>query len=66
MLTVMLCLSSCTLTSFNNCSVFPIGGEAVAKELEQAGDLPNTWEWIGRLDKLRQELEACDESILRF
>ncbi len=66
MLAVMLCLSSCTTTSFNYCPAFPVGGKAVALELEKAGELPNTWEWIGRLDKLRQELEACDESLLRF
>ena len=45
--------------------MFPVGGAEVAKELEKAGDIPNTWEWIGRLDKLRQELEVCHESILR-
>lgn len=66
MLIVLLCLSSCTAISSNNCYVWPVGGEPVAKELEQAGDLPNTWEWIGRLDKLRQELETCNEGILRF
>lgn len=46
---------------YNNCPTYPVAGEKVAKEL---GDLPyvgyeNTWEWIGRIDKLRQELELC-------
>jgi hypothetical protein len=33
----------------------------VAAELEKANysEFPNTWEWIGRIDKLRQELEVC-------
>ena len=33
--------------------------EQFAKELESAGDLPNTWEWIGRINKLKQELDLC-------
>ena len=33
--------------------------EQFAKELESAGDLPNTWEWIARLYKLKQELDLC-------
>lgn len=58
-LLVQSCLSSCTTTSYNNCPTWPIAGEKVAKELEKAGELPNTWEWIGRLDKLKQELDLC-------
>ena len=52
-------LSSCVTANYNNCPTFPIGGAKVADELEKAGDIPSTWEWIGRLDKLRQELEVC-------
>ena len=37
--------------------IYPVAGKTVAEELEKAGELPNTWEWIGRIDKLRQELE---------
>lgn len=59
MLVGILCLSSCVATNYNICPTFPVGGKVVADELEKAGDLPNTWEWIGRLDKLRQELEVC-------
>lgn len=58
-------LSSCV--SINNdgyCPAYPIAGEKVAKELESAGDLPNTWEWIGRINKLRQELEVCQKSLM--
>ena len=56
---VMICLSSCAQVSSDYCPVYPVAGVAVAEELEQAGDLPATWEWIGRIDKLRRELELC-------
>ena len=59
MLLVLLLLNSCKTTNFSYCPTFPIGGKEVAKELESAGDLPNTWEWIGRINKLREELELC-------
>ena len=50
-----------TKVFYNNCPVYPIGGAVVGKEL---ANLPydgyeNFWEWIGRIDKLRQELELC-------
>ena len=59
---VMSCLGSCAPV---NCEpeallpVFPKAGMAVADELESlsAADYPNLWEWISRLNKLRQELE---------
>nr|DAF74592.1 MAG TPA: PalH/RIM21 [Caudoviricetes sp.] len=33
----------------------------MAAELAQASYqvYPNTWEWLGRINKLRQELELC-------
>lgn len=55
------CLNSCATTNYN-CPTWPIAGENVAKELEAAGELNNTWEWIGRLNKLRQELELCKKN----
>lgn len=58
-LSIILCLSSCTSVSSDYCPVYPVAGEKVAAELEQAGDLPATWEWFGRIDKLRRELELC-------
>lgn len=60
MLGAMVCLSSCATTSYN-CPVYPVAGEEVAAELEKASysEYPNTWEWIGRVDKLRLELELC-------
>lgn len=58
-LLIILCLNSCTTTCYNSCPTYPVAGEKVANELETAGELPNTWEWIGRLNKLREELEIC-------
>lgn len=60
---VMLCLNSCRQINYNNCPVYPVAGEKVAAELMRAkyDEYPNTWEWIGRIDKLRQELEICKE-----
>lgn len=64
---VMLCLNSCATTSCKttySCPVYPIAGEKVAQELKKAdyASFPYTWEWIGRINKLRQELELCQGS----
>ena len=51
-------LNSCAKINCN-CPIYPIAGPLVADELEKASieEFPHTWEWIGRIDKLRQELE---------
>lgn len=61
MLVVMSCLSSCNTTDYSSCPTYPLAGVKVAQELEQVSvqDYPNTWEWLGRINKLRQELEIC-------
>ena len=61
-LLVILLLSSCARVSYN-CPTYPIAGAKVAKELEQADDehYPYTWEWIARINKLREELEQCNK-----
>ncbi len=61
MLTALICLTSCAEVNYNNCPTYPAAGAKVAAELENASyaDFPNTWEWIGRINKLRQELELC-------
>jgi len=61
MLLVVSCLSSCKTICYNPCPVFPIAGLKVAEELQHADyqNYQHTWNWIGRLDKLRQELELC-------
>lgn len=57
-----LSLSACSLRgNYNNCPTFPIGGQKVAEELKNVPytGYEDTWEWIGRLNKLREELELC-------
>lgn len=61
MLLAMSLLNSCATV---NCEpeitpLFPYAGAKVATEMENlsAEDFPNLWEWIARLNKLRQELE---------
>lgn len=58
---VMSCLASCAQVNSDYCPAYPIAGMAVAAELDKTGysEFPNTWEWLGRIDKLRQELELC-------
>lgn len=66
-LIIMICLSSCTQIDYKyNCPVYPIGGNAVASELERIEyeKLRATWEWIGRINKLREELELCQNQSL--
>ena len=63
-LTATLCLNSCATARSNawpGCPVYPVAGPETAKELEKAdyASFPHTWEWIGRINKLRQELELC-------
>ncbi len=62
MLVAMSCLSSCAPVNCEQTAllpIFPKAGVAVADELEtlNATDYPHLWEWIARLNKLRQELE---------
>nr|DAH27397.1 MAG TPA: PalH/RIM21 [Bacteriophage sp.] len=60
---VIACSHQCVTVHYDFCPVYPIAGASVAAELENltADEYPNTWEWIGRIDKLRQELELCKE-----
>ena len=59
---VMSCLISCAQGNYDICPVYPVAGSRVAAELEKmsGSEFPNTWEWIGRIDKLRQELGVCE------
>lgn len=58
---VMICLSSCAA---EYCSpvmpVYPVAGEKVAAELENIpySGYEDFWEWLARVDKLRQELSS--------
>lgn len=60
---VVLCLSSCAVDNSDICPTFPLAGSRVAEELEQAEykDFKNTWEWIGRLEKLKRQLDLCHD-----
>ena len=58
----LICLSSCVPVGYSSgCPIYPVAGEKVAAELEKISyeQAPNFWEWLGRIDKLRQELEVC-------
>lgn len=54
-------LISCAPASCNFCPRYPVAGAKVAAELEKIPpqNLTYTWEWLGRINKLRQELELC-------
>lgn len=56
-----LCLSSCAGISYDYCPVYPKAGSRVAAELENLSfeQAPAFWEWLGRINKLREELELC-------
>ena len=61
MLLALSSLNSCAMESCEPTSLpqFPHAGSKVAAEVEtlSAEEYPNLWEWLARLNKLRQELE---------
>ena len=61
MLMLILLLGCSTPANYNNCPTYPVGGAKVGAELVKldSAEYAHTWEWIGRIDKLRQELELC-------
>lgn len=61
MLAVLSYLNSCTTANYDYCPVYPVAGEKVAVELEKTpyAGYESFWEWFGRIDKLRQELDLC-------
>ena len=61
MLTATACSTKCERVNYSFCPTYPIAGEKVAAELEKLSyeQAPAFWEWLGRVDKLRQELELC-------
>ena len=64
MLIGMSLLTSCKAVNYDNCPVYPVAGQKVAEELKKApyNEYPNTWEWLGRINKLRQEIELCKKN----
>ena len=61
MLLVMSLYGCSSPAYYSSCPVYPVGGEKVGAEIERLSieEYPNTWEWLGRINKLRQELEVC-------
>lgn len=63
---MLLALSCCGSLRAEKCScpVYPVGGAAVGRELRQLSydEYPHLWEWLGRVNKLRQELELCSKT----
>ena len=56
----MLC--SCSIkANYNNCPRYPVGGKPVYEELKSIPyeGYEDFWEWVGRVNKLREELELC-------
>ena len=58
MLINLICLSSCTTINSDYCPIYPIAGRMVAEEINNI-EGKHFWEWIGRIDKLRRQLELC-------
>ena len=57
---ILLC--SCSMkVDYNLCPVYPVGGKPVAEELKNVPyeGYEDFWEWVARVNKLREELELC-------
>ncbi|MBO4294719.1 MAG: hypothetical protein J5896_04670 [Alphaproteobacteria bacterium] len=56
-------LSACSCKiNYDNCPVYPKGGKKVGEELNKLSysEYPNLWEWLARVNKLKQELDLCE------
>ena len=62
MLNLMSLWSCSCKVNYDNCPVYPKGDKAVGEELKRLNysEFPATFEWLGRINKLRQELEICE------
>ncbi len=59
-LAALLFLQGCEQESYDACPSYPIAGNAVADELEaNCADCEATWEWLGRVAKLKEQLDLC-------
>ena len=59
-LVALLFLQGCGQTNYDACPPYPIAGSAVADELEaNCADCEATWEWLGRVAKLKEQLDLC-------
>lgn len=64
MLISLICLNSCTVTSYDICPIYPVAGEKVAEEIKDING-KYFWDWVGRINKLRQQLELCQKKELK-
>ena len=63
MLISLIYLTSCSITNYEYCPTYPIAGHKVAEEIKDV-DGKYFWEWVGRINKLRQQLELCKKKEL--
>ena len=58
----MMSLSACSCKiNYDVCPTYPKGGKMVGMELSRlnGAEYPALFEWLARINKLRQELELC-------
>jgi len=65
LLAVTLSSSACA-PAISNCPPWPPAGPEVAEELARlpGENYPATWEWLGRLERLQRQIEACRSSVV--
>ena len=59
---LVMSLSACSCKiNYDNCPTYPVGGKKVGLELEKldGAQFPALFEWIGRIGKLKEELDLC-------
>jgi len=59
----MMGLSACSCKiNYDVCPAYPIGGKKVGLELNRLNgeQYPALFEWLARINKLKQELELCE------
>ena len=63
MLINLICLASCSTINYEYCPLYPIAGAKVAEEIK---DIKGKyfWEWVGRINKLRLQLDLCKKKEL--
>lgn len=66
LLLLTLCLSGC-LATISSCPPYPVAGDGVAGELRQAclaegkNLCPDTFAWLDRIGKLKDQLALCGD-----
>jgi hypothetical protein len=54
------CLNSCATEHYDWCPVYPVAGAKVAEDISGL-ESEAFWEWLGRINQLRQQLELCQQ-----